>query len=449
MSDDPPQTPRQSRRHVRQAAAAISDRPLVKAVLVLFSGDAAAQAVLLLLAPIVTRLYAPDEFGVATVYASFLAIMVVIAALRYEFAIPVPEDDDEAVNVLAAALLASAAMGIVGTVLFLGIARIVEILNDGLPLAVTALFGLSLFFNGALVAIGGWMLRRQDYALLAKARVTRTASQAVLQIGFGWAGWGAMGLIAAALVGTTIGLFTLVTAFLRKDGDQISSVSRARVRASFVRFRRFPIFSGPAAFVQAVNVEIPYVVFGALYARGELGAMGLARRTLGTPLYTLSGAIGQVFFGHGANLVRTAPDELHRFVRRMSLSMGAIFIPLGAVAFVALPPLTTVVFGDDWGDASGFIRVMVPMFVFQAIAAPTGHVLDILERQDLHLIRDLLRLAIGLGAIGVVLFTDPSAVTAMLIYVVFASAGSVLYIMTSLSAIERHRASVKRSDDTD
>lgn len=287
------------------------------------------------------------------------------------------------------------------------------------------------------------MIRGQRYAMLARSRIARTGSQAMLQVGLGWAGWGALGLVTAALVGTAIGVAVLAGAFLGRDLSRLSAVSGDQVRSAFGRFRRFPAFSGPAAFVQAATVELPYVVFGTIFARGDVGAMGLARRTLGTPLYTLSGAVGEVFFGHGSELARTDPNGLHRFVRRMTFAMTALFVPLGIGAFVVLPPLTTSIFGDDWAAASDFIRVMVPMFVFQAIAAPTGHVLDILERQDLHLVRDLIRLAIGLSAVGLILLTDPGAVTAMLLYVLFAAAGSVVYVMTSLSAIARHRATTQ------
>ena len=415
--------------------------------MVLFSGDAAGQLLLLLIAPIVTRLYTPEEFGVATVYTAVLALAVVISALRYELAVPVPVDDDDGVNVLFAALVSAAAMSVVGVGAYLVIGNSIEALDDGLPTAVALLFGLSLMLNGSIASLGGWMIRRQRYDLLARSRLARMAGQAGLQVGLGAAGWGAMGLVVAALAGSAIGVAILATSFVRHDADRIQVVSRAGIRHSFVRYRRFPIFSGSAAFVQAVNLEIPYVVFGTIYGRADVGAMGLARRSLGTPLYTLSGAVGQVFFGHGAELVRTAPERLHRFVLRMTLATAAVFVPIGLVAFIALPPLTTRVFGDEWAVAADFIRVMVPMFVFTAIAAPTGYALDIIERQDLHLVRDLIRLAIGLTAIGLILLIDPSALRAMFIYVVFACVGAAVYLVTSLTAIERHRRGLETDED--
>ena len=48
-------------------------------------------------APILTRLYGPESFGVLATYVSILALLNVVSSLRYELAIAVPEDDDEAI----------------------------------------------------------------------------------------------------------------------------------------------------------------------------------------------------------------------------------------------------------------------------------------------------------------------------------------------------------------
>lgn len=86
-------------------------------VSVLAGGAALAQGLSILAAPLLSRLYAPEDFGVLGVYASLLAIAGVVASLRYELAIPLPEDDAVAGDVLRLALvtcvLISAVAGLV------------------------------------------------------------------------------------------------------------------------------------------------------------------------------------------------------------------------------------------------------------------------------------------------------------------------------------------------
>src|SRR5690606_17674747 len=71
---------------------------------VLAGGAALGQGITLLAAPLLSRLYSPDDFGLLAVYASLLGILSVAANLRYELAIPLPEGDEEAAQVLGLSL---------------------------------------------------------------------------------------------------------------------------------------------------------------------------------------------------------------------------------------------------------------------------------------------------------------------------------------------------------
>lgn len=76
-----------------------------RGVSVLAGGTAGAQILLLLAAPLLTRLYTPEDYGLLAVHGSLLAIIGVVASLRYELAIPLPEENQEAANVVVLCLL--------------------------------------------------------------------------------------------------------------------------------------------------------------------------------------------------------------------------------------------------------------------------------------------------------------------------------------------------------
>src|SRR5580765_5437984 len=76
----------------------------VRSVGVLVGGTAFAQVFAILVLPLVTRLYTPADFSVLAVYSSVLAVVSVVACLRLEIAIPIPEQDNDAANLLALAL---------------------------------------------------------------------------------------------------------------------------------------------------------------------------------------------------------------------------------------------------------------------------------------------------------------------------------------------------------
>lgn len=77
------------------------------------SGAAAfSQLVVFAALPILTRLYAPAEYGAATIYGGIVALVVVVATFRYELAIPLPRSDWGALHVAIVSLIVLAAVNV-------------------------------------------------------------------------------------------------------------------------------------------------------------------------------------------------------------------------------------------------------------------------------------------------------------------------------------------------
>ena len=81
--------------------------------LVLMSGTALAQVISVAIAPFLTRLYDPADFGVFGVYISIVGIIGAVPTLRYEQAMMLPKSNEEAANLFGDSL---ASVAIVATV---------------------------------------------------------------------------------------------------------------------------------------------------------------------------------------------------------------------------------------------------------------------------------------------------------------------------------------------
>src|SRR5690606_18487778 len=98
----------------------------VRSVGVLAGGTAFAQGLMVLALPLITRLYTPEDFSVLAVYVPILAMVSVIACLRLEVAIPLPEKDIDAANLLTLALLLSVIVSLTfGAALWLNTERFI------------------------------------------------------------------------------------------------------------------------------------------------------------------------------------------------------------------------------------------------------------------------------------------------------------------------------------
>ena len=71
----------------------LASQRFVKSVGLLAGGTVIGNAILVLVLPILTRLYGPDAFGMLGVYMSLLDVLAVAACLRLDLATPLPTAD--------------------------------------------------------------------------------------------------------------------------------------------------------------------------------------------------------------------------------------------------------------------------------------------------------------------------------------------------------------------
>ena len=84
----------------------------VRGVATILSGTVLAQLITVLTTPLFTRLFTPRDFGVLGLINSVAAVIIQIAAMRYDMAIVLPKKDRQAVPVLLLSLGITAAISL-------------------------------------------------------------------------------------------------------------------------------------------------------------------------------------------------------------------------------------------------------------------------------------------------------------------------------------------------
>ena len=90
---------------VGRVLAALPQGDFFRGVVTIAGATGAAQLIGILSSPIITRLYSPSDYGAFAVAGAVLTLLVSIACLRYELAIPLPKGDADAANVFVLCLL--------------------------------------------------------------------------------------------------------------------------------------------------------------------------------------------------------------------------------------------------------------------------------------------------------------------------------------------------------
>lgn len=362
-------------------------------VAVLAGGTALGQAISVLASPILTRLYTPDDFGVLAVYSSLLTVLSVVASWRYELAIPLPERDEEAVNLVALSLgivvLMSCGVGI-GTWLLGN--QIVQWVNAPTLRFYLWLIPIGVLLVGSYQVFNYWAVRRQAFEAIAKTRFNQGAAATLTQIAGGFVRDGPMGLIVGQIVGQCAGLVALARLIRSVGKAGLETIGWINLKRIANRYRKFPCLSSFSGLMNSAGLQIPTLLLASLYGAQVAGWFALAQRVVGTPMSFVGQAIAQVYMGTGSRLVHRDVRALRSLFLKTAARLVLIGgIPLGILAIVG-PALFTRIFGSNWENTGYYVQILCMASLAQFVIVPLSQTVNILERQDWQLKWDIFRL---------------------------------------------------------
>lgn len=419
---------------MRQKFHALFRQGFVRSVSVLVGGTAFAQALMVLVLPLLTRLYSPEDFSVLAVYASILGIISVAACLRLEIAIPLPQHDEDAANLLALALCSSASVAGLSA---LGVAllstQIIALVAQPKLEPYLWLLPLGIWLSSSYAALQFWSTRKKRFAVIAKTRLSQAIGASGTQAGLGWAGITPLGLILGQMISSGAGIFGLMRSVLKNDHAALRLIRWSEMKRIFSEYDRFPKYSTLESLANTAGIQLPVIIIAALAIGPEAGFLMLAMRAMQAPIALIGGAVAQVYLSR-------APDEfragtLGKFT--INTFGGLIKAGVGPLIFIGIvaPPLFFLVFGKQWERAGELVVWMTPWFVFQFISSPISMVMHVRGWQKAMLALTISGLVIRICAIVIAANFDPGNFSEY-----YAVSGAVFYFICFL--VFSHAANV-------
>ena len=312
-------------------------------------------------APLLSRIYTPSEFGILGVYAATLYFVASIAALRFDVAIPIAKTNQDAEGLRSLAFivvtLTAAASGLLVAALYSTIpVQFARLLIWGLPLGVLALGTYNVAMN--------WRLRTKEHATIARTRVLQAISGAAVQLGFGYYGFGAAGLVGGQIIGVSAGMTKLKSFSIR---GLIHHARKHNLITLAKQYRNFAKFDAPAAMLAIANTHAPTIVIAIVASPAAAGFYALVQRVLVTPIGMVSNALQSSLFSHVKNLKET---DTQRYVEAL-LALLAILCPMLCLAALLANHLFDLVFGPQW-KAAGPVAAWVMLFLGQKFVFDSG-----------------------------------------------------------------------------
>lgn len=402
---------------------------LGRGVAVLAGGSALAQVIGILASPITTRLYTPADFGAAAVYASLLSLLTIVASGRYELAIPLPKDDHSALDLVVLALAATLAMSALfaAGLWFLGdwLLRLTDSqsLRPYLWLLPVAVVG-----GGIYQTMNFWSTRRKSYRRLAQTRLNQSASSAAVSIGVGSFHSGPLGLLLASIVAQTAGISTLAGDALRVAREGAFRLSPARLWRAACSYRQFPMYSCLAGLLNTAGITLPSLLLSSFYGPEITGLFGLAFRVTSLPMSLVGLAVGQVFIGEAAHILRDSPQQLRSFFDRVTVRLLPLCLIVAAIGAVS-PFVFGFVFGAKFAPAGLYAAFLAISCSAQLVVSPISAVTILVKRQDIQLVFDALRVVLVLAALCIPPLAGASGTFTVAAYAVMMAIMYLLYFI--------------------
>ncbi|WP_252090520.1 oligosaccharide flippase family protein [Pseudomonas sp. MWU13-3659] len=366
--------------------ALIPKSSFARNVLTLMTGTTFAQAVPVLVSPVLTRMYSPQEFGVFAFYLALVSILAVLATGRYELAIMVPRRDRSGAAITLLALAVSLVFCVVIFLVVLLFGRdIAKLCNMSDHYQIFYWVPVSVAFMAGYQALNYWCNRIGYYRPMAMARISQSISMSTVQVGAGPLGGGVFGLLGGGVVGHFSAFAFLLLRVRRSDGRVFRRCRAPLLRAVARRYVDFPKYLIVAHSLNMASFQAPVIVLGALFTSSVSGFFMLTQRVVGAPMSIVASAIGDVFRQQAGRMYAEHGQCREIYVGTFKRLLS-IAVPAFIVFFLVAPSLFALVFGEQWRVSGDYARVLTPMFFFQFITSPLSSMYMLAQRQRLDLL---------------------------------------------------------------
>ena len=252
--------------------AKLTGSEVVRGAAVLASGTAGAQAVIIATAPILTRLFSPEQYGVLGVVVSIAALLALLGTLSYDRALLLERDSDSASHLFALMLIWS---GLLSVAAFIG-GTVFAVAFDAGPADGFYGFlpwtGVLTFATALSMAMSMWTVRLKRYRDIAVAEGLLAVVMVAVQLAAGHLGIGIAGLLGGQLAGTTVAaMFLGVLAYRSGAFAKFRHMDLRGQWAMAMKHYRFPLYAMPASVLERSSKRLPVFLMALFFSPVEAG----------------------------------------------------------------------------------------------------------------------------------------------------------------------------------
>ena len=365
----------------------------VKNSAILLIANLISQIVAIIVYPIITRQYQPEDLGVLALFLSIGTIGFDLASAKYDSAIMIEKRDKLAGSIFDLILL----INLIVCLIFWGFITFFKnwfITTFELESVAKYLFYIPIFifFSRLNSSFQYWFNRNERFKLTARNMIVQSSANSILKVLFGFLKMTKIGLILSTLFGQILAAFAIIFRN-RNYSKYIYRFNRKEMVTMAKKYAHFPLFTLPQSLVNTISGQIPIFILAPAFGMTEVGFFSLALTIGQKPITVFCSSMYQIFF---QKVSQNKNNHISSFllIKKFCLNISLVFLPIFIILGIFMPQIVTFLFGDGWYNSAVYLQIMMPWFFLTLLTSSLNYTPLIAGKQATALVLEILYAAI-------------------------------------------------------
>lgn len=433
---------------LRQALNRVWRSRFARNVAVVASGAAGAQAITIAFAPVITRIYGPEAFGLLGTFMAIVAVATPLAAMAYPIAIVLPKDDCDAVGLIRLSIYVSFFMALsVAAVLWVGGDWLSAMLGAQSVAGFLFLIPVAMLFSAWLQVANQWLIRKREFAVIARITVAQSLIVNTAKAGIGWLNPAGAVLIVVAALGSALhaAMLFIGAKHRYRPVAQVGEPSKPLALKTLARQHwDFPLYRAPQNFINAASQSLPILMLAVFFGPASAGFYALGKMVMGMPSGLVGKAVADVFYPKITEAAHKGENLARQIVQATVVLFAIGIVPFGLVMAFG-PTLFGFVFGAQWLVAGEYARWLALFFLFNFINKPAVATVPVLGLQRGLLVYEVFSTGSKVAALAMGFYWFNSDVVAIALFSIFGVFTYIAMMMWIVWNASRRRVNAKAS----
>lgn len=366
-----------------------------KGFLTLLGGSLLGQLINVLVSPILTRIFSPEDFGYFGTFSSLISIMSSVTTLKMEMALPIKSDNISYNKLFWIIFLINFILsGIIGGSMYLLPFEFYNSFHLGDLYNFLWLLPFSLFFTGVNRLFNSAVVRFKAFSEISRSFLNQMIAKNVFQISFGYFFPTAFILILGIIFNQITALSNLIRVLRRHNVLKIAKFSFKDIKEELRLHKDYIIFGTPSSLANSLGLYIPVPLILYLYGPSVAGSLSFGITLISLPMKVIGMSLSQVFIGETSELIRDNKPGIDKVYNGILKKLVMVTVLPTLIIMIFGDRVFPLVFGSKWQEAGVFIQLLSISYGLQFISSPLSQILNLLVLQRVQFYWDVLRMIV-------------------------------------------------------